>query len=100
MSSTDAHCYGALFAVIRDCVSALLLMCVGADLGIVFDTDVDRSAIVDGDGTPINSNRFIALMAAIVLQVSFRRLPGILYITCPGSLQSLRCMQRTAVVAG
>eukprot|EP00879_Flechtneria_rotunda_P019116 GHRR01020071.1.p1 GENE.GHRR01020071.1~~GHRR01020071.1.p1 ORF type:complete len:323 (+),score=106.41 GHRR01020071.1:1430-2398(+) len=40
----------------------------GADLGIVFDTDVDRSAIVDGDGTPINSNRFIALMAAIVLQ--------------------------------
>lgn len=55
-------------------------MCVGADLGIVFDTDVDRSAIVDGDGTPINSNRFIALMAAIVLQVSFRRLPGSLYI--------------------
>lgn len=40
----------------------------GADLGIVFDTDVDRSAIVSGDGTPINSNRFIALMAAIVLQ--------------------------------
>jgi hypothetical protein len=25
----------------------------------------------DGDGTPINSNRFIALMAAIVLQVSW-----------------------------
>eukprot|EP00878_Enallax_costatus_P007716 GHUV01008077.1.p1 GENE.GHUV01008077.1~~GHUV01008077.1.p1 ORF type:complete len:424 (+),score=129.57 GHUV01008077.1:1317-2588(+) len=40
----------------------------GADLGIVFDTDVDRSAIVDGDGTPLNSNKFIALMAAIVLQ--------------------------------
>jgi phosphomannomutase len=44
----------------------------GADLGIVFDTDVDRSAVVDGDGTPINSNRFIALMAAIVLQVRVR----------------------------
>jgi phosphomannomutase len=42
----------------------------GAQLGIIFDTDVDRSAVVDGDGTPINSNRFIALMAAIVLQVS------------------------------
>jgi phosphomannomutase len=41
----------------------------GADLGIIFDTDVDRSAVVDSDGTPINSNRFIALMAAIVLQV-------------------------------
>lgn len=40
----------------------------GCDLGIIFDTDVDRSAVVDGDGTPINSNRFIALMAAIVLQ--------------------------------
>lgn len=52
-------------------ISSLLLLCLpaGADLGIVFDTDVDRSAIVDGDGTPINSNRFIALMAAIVLQV-------------------------------
>lgn len=46
-----------------------LLVLAGADLGIVFDTDVDRSAIVNGDGTPINSNRFIALMAAIVLQV-------------------------------
>ena len=29
----------------------------GADLGIVFDTDVDRSAIVDASGLPINSNR-------------------------------------------
>lgn len=46
-----------------------LLLPAGADLGIVFDTDVDRSAVVDADGTPINSNRFIALMAAIVLQV-------------------------------
>jgi hypothetical protein len=30
----------------------------GADLGIVFDTDVDRSAIVDAAGEPINSNRW------------------------------------------
>lgn len=39
-----------------------------ADLGIVFDTDVDRSAIVDRTGREINSNRFIALMSAIILR--------------------------------
>lgn len=38
-----------------------------ADFGIIFDTDVDRAAAVDKHGTPINRNRFIALMAAIVL---------------------------------
>ncbi len=40
----------------------------GADLGIIFDTDVDRAAIVDGGGKIINRNRLIALMAAIVLE--------------------------------
>ena len=39
-----------------------------ADLGIVVDTDVDRSAVVAGNGTPINSNRYIALMAYITLR--------------------------------
>lgn len=39
----------------------------GADLGVVFDTDVDRSGVVDGTGTPINGDRLIALMSAIVL---------------------------------
>lgn len=39
-----------------------------ADLGIIFDTDVDRSAIVDPKGEPINRNKLIALMAAIVLE--------------------------------
>jgi phosphomannomutase len=38
-----------------------------ADLGIIFDTDVDRAGAVDRNGVPINRNRFIALMAAIVL---------------------------------
>jgi len=38
-----------------------------ADLGIVFDTDVDRSAVVDSSGTAINSNRLICLLSAIVL---------------------------------
>ncbi|CAM8886948.1 unnamed protein product [Rhodiola kirilowii] len=39
-----------------------------ADLGIIFDTDVDRSAAVDSSGSEINRNRLIALMSAIVLE--------------------------------
>ena len=39
----------------------------GADLGVVFDTDVDRSAVIDGSGVAFNRNRLIALLAAIVL---------------------------------
>ncbi|XP_027099555.1 uncharacterized protein [Coffea arabica] len=39
-----------------------------ADLGIVFDTDVDRSGVVDSSGNPINGDKLIALMSAIVLK--------------------------------
>ena len=39
-----------------------------ADLGIIFDTDVDRFAAVDDRGNEINRNRAIALISAIVLQ--------------------------------
>ncbi|MEM9808257.1 MAG: phosphomannomutase/phosphoglucomutase, partial [Cyanobacteria bacterium P01_D01_bin.56] len=39
-----------------------------ADFGIIFDTDVDRSAAVDHQGQELNRNRLIALMSAIVLQ--------------------------------
>ena len=39
-----------------------------ADLGVVVDTDVDRSAVVAASGAPINSNRYIALMAYITLR--------------------------------
>ncbi len=39
-----------------------------ADLGIIFDTDVDRAAVVDKDGMPINRNALIALISAIVLE--------------------------------
>ena len=38
-----------------------------ADLGIIFDTDVDRAAVVSSDGTEINRNRLIALAADMVL---------------------------------
>lgn len=39
-----------------------------ADLGIIFDTDVDRSAIVDSSGIIINRNSLIALISAITLE--------------------------------
>ncbi|HBF38809.1 MAG TPA: phosphomannomutase/phosphoglucomutase, partial [Firmicutes bacterium] len=39
-----------------------------ADLGIIFDTDVDRSSAVDQNGKEINRNRLIALMSAIILE--------------------------------
>lgn len=39
-----------------------------ADLGVIFDTDVDRAAAVDSQGNELNRNRMIALISAIVLQ--------------------------------
>lgn len=39
-----------------------------ADLGIIFDTDVDRAGAVDAQGCEINRNRLIALMSSIVLE--------------------------------
>jgi len=38
-----------------------------ADLGVIFDTDVDRSAIVDAQGNPVNRNALIAMISAVVL---------------------------------
>ena len=40
----------------------------GADLGIIFDTDVDRAGAVDLNGKEINRNRLIALLSAILLK--------------------------------
>ena len=39
-----------------------------ADLGIIFDTDVDRAAVVDNTGQAINRNNLIAVLAHIVLE--------------------------------
>ena len=39
----------------------------GAELGVIFDTDVDRAGAVDGNGVEINRNRLIALISAILL---------------------------------
>ncbi len=40
----------------------------GADLGIIFDTDVDRAGAVLADGSELNRNRIIAMLSAILLR--------------------------------
>ncbi len=40
----------------------------GADLGVIFDTDVDRAGCVDAHGREINRNRLVALAACIALE--------------------------------
>jgi len=49
----------------------------GSDLGIIFDTDVDRAAVVDGSGIIINRNTLIAVVSAIV----FEEHPGSTVVT-------------------
>ena len=39
-----------------------------ADLGIIFDTDVDRAGAVLADGSELNRNRIIAMLSAILLR--------------------------------
>lgn len=39
-----------------------------ADLGIIFDTDVDRAGCVDSKGNEINRNRLVALASLIALE--------------------------------
>ena len=55
----DAQALEALSAAVRE---------QGADLGIIFDTDVDRAALIGRDGSSINRNTLIALVSAVVLE--------------------------------
>lgn len=48
-----------------------------ADLGVIFDADVDRAGSVGSSGEEINRNRLIALMSAIVLEHN----PGSVVVT-------------------
>lgn len=48
-----------------------------ADMGIIFDTDVDRAGAVGKDGKEINRNRLIALISAILLEET----PGAYIVT-------------------
>ncbi len=40
----------------------------GADLGVIFDTDVDRGGAVDSRGEEINRNRLVAIASAIAME--------------------------------
>lgn len=59
-----------------ECIKAATLE-QKADLGIIFDTDVDRAATVFPSGKEINKNALIALMASIVAQ----KMPGSTVVT-------------------
>lgn len=47
---------------------AMRVISKGADLGLIFDTDVDRSAAVDGRGREISRNGIVAMAAALIAE--------------------------------
>lgn len=47
---------------------AMKTLSSGADFGLIFDTDVDRSAAVDGRGREIARNGIVAMAAALVAE--------------------------------
>ncbi len=49
----------------------------GADIGVIFDADCDRAAIISGDGRELGRNRLLALASALVL----RKAPGATIVT-------------------
>ena len=56
---------------------AMQVLRTGADFGLIFDTDVDRSAAVDGRGREIARNGIVAMAAALVA----REYPGTTVVT-------------------
>ncbi len=48
-----------------------------ADMGVIFDADCDRMALVDHEGREVNRNRLIALVSALLL----KDLPGATIVT-------------------
>ena len=58
----------AVSAAVRD---------AAADLGVIFDCDGDRGAVVFADGTPVNRNSLIALLGVIVSETA----PGSTIVT-------------------
>lgn len=54
----------------REAMNAISLQVIstGAHLGIIFDTDVDRSAAVDSKGREISRNGIVAMAAALVAE--------------------------------
>ena len=63
----------------KEAINAISLQTVssGADLGLIFDTDVDRSAAVDSHGREIARNGIVAMAAALVAETH----PGTTVVT-------------------
>lgn len=80
-----AHAPNPENAEAMDCLKRRVLE-TGADLGVIFDADVDRCAVVAADGTEINRCRLIALAAAIVLKDH----PGATVVTDSVTTEGLR----------
>ena len=57
-----------------------------ADLGVIFDPDVDRAGLVGPDGREINRNRLVALAAAVALETA----PGGTVVTDSVTSRGLR----------
>ena len=57
-----------------------------ADMGVIFDTDVDRSALVDRHGQTVNRNNLIAVISAIVIQEN----PGTTIVTSSATSEHLK----------
>ena len=49
----------------------------GADLGVIFDTDVDRAGCVTADGRELNRNRLVALASCLIME----KYPGCTIVT-------------------
>lgn len=57
-----------------------------ADMGVIFDTDVDRSALVDRNGQAVNRNNLIAVISAIAIQEN----PGTTIVTSSATSEHLK----------
>lgn len=57
-----------------------------ADMGVIFDTDVDRSALVDRNGQTVNRNNLIAVISAIVIKEN----PGTTVVTSSATSEHLK----------
>lgn len=62
------------------------VLAAGADLGIIFDTDVDRAAVVTKSGQVLNRNNLIAVLSHIVLEEH----PGTSIVTNSPTSQHLK----------
>lgn len=57
-----------------------------ADMGVIFDTDVDRSALVDSKGDTLNRNNLIAVISAILIKEN----PGTTIVTSSATSEHLK----------